>query len=158
MALGVPPRTPGRLRRKIVAGGSAPRHPLGSVPDPGGCAARMKLGASPQTSAGAPPQTPFTRGSGGGASSFALVAKPPGFGAEPQRGSGGGAPSNDFAAKPPGSGAEPQRGSDGGAPSNDLAVKPPRGLGRRPKRHGPPSWLRPWFLHCSGEMLLAYVE
>ncbi|MCP3663712.1 MAG: hypothetical protein GY696_14690 [Gammaproteobacteria bacterium] len=31
-ALGAPPQTPGRLRRKIVAGGSDPRPPLGLRP------------------------------------------------------------------------------------------------------------------------------
>ncbi len=40
VALGAPPQTPGRLRRKSEAGGSAP--------DPGGFAARAKLGAPPQ--------------------------------------------------------------------------------------------------------------
>ncbi len=49
----------GRLRRKIVAGGSAPTHPLGAEPQRG-------LGRSP------------SGGSGDGAPSYILAAKPPG--------------------------------------------------------------------------------
>ncbi|MCP3665612.1 MAG: hypothetical protein GY696_24460, partial [Gammaproteobacteria bacterium] len=44
-ALGAPPQTPGRLRRKSEAGGSAPDTRWGSAPDP--------VGAPPQTPLGA---------------------------------------------------------------------------------------------------------
>ncbi len=110
MALGAPPQTPGRLRRKIVAAG-----------DPGGFAARAKLGAPP----------PVPRWGSAPAPVHERVW--------------GRSPSGVWGGAPAGFGAEPQRGSEGGAPSNDLAAKPPRGLGRSPKRHVPPSpsWLRP---------------
>ncbi len=79
------PQTPGRLRRKNEAGGSA-RPPLGLRPRHRRLRRKNVDGAPPQTPAGAPPQTPFRRGSGDGARS--------GVWAEPQRVSGGGAPSN----------------------------------------------------------------
>ncbi len=61
-AVGVPPQTPGRLRRKNVAGGSTLRPPLGAP------ASR------------APPERVWARastGSGGQAPSYILVAKEP---------------------------------------------------------------------------------
>ncbi len=48
MALEAPPQTPGRLRRKSERLGAPPPDPRwGSAPDPGGFAARAKLGAPP---------------------------------------------------------------------------------------------------------------
>ncbi len=67
--MGLRPKPPGRLRRKNVAGGSAPR----------------SRAASRKNESGAPPQTP---------GAFAKLRAPPqtpsctGFGAEPQRGLG----------------------------------------------------------------------
>ncbi len=78
-SVGAPPKTPGRLRRKNVAGGSAPRPPLGLRPNPrsgGG------LGWEPSAGSGAQPQ----RGSGGRAPSYILAAMPPrGLGRSPSR-------------------------------------------------------------------------
>ncbi len=61
MALGAPPQTPWRLRRKSELLGAPPPDPRwGSAPDPGGFAARANCwGLCPQTPAAAPPQTPL---------------------------------------------------------------------------------------------------
>ncbi len=67
-AVGAPPQTPGRLRRKNVAGGLRPQTPAG---------------APPQTPLGAPAPDRILNGDLGGA--------PMGSAAEPQRGSGGAA-------------------------------------------------------------------
>ncbi len=93
-SFGAPPQTPGRLRSKNVAGGSAPRLSLGLCPRPRWSCA----------------QTPFRRGSGGGSPQRGVGRSPSGVwgGApagvwrqSPQQHSCGGAPNAAAPCPPP---------------------------------------------------------
>ncbi|MCP3662434.1 MAG: hypothetical protein GY696_08075 [Gammaproteobacteria bacterium] len=57
VGLGAPPQTPGRLRRKIVAGGSDARTPLGLRPRPRRLRRKSEAGGSACNPLGAPPQS-----------------------------------------------------------------------------------------------------
>ncbi len=167
MPVGAPPQTTRRLRRKDVDGGSAPSPLLGLRPRP-----RWKP----------PPPGPQLNGVWGGAPTWS--------GARPQRGSGSGAPSYILAAKPPrGLGGAPNdsiKPTNLVSPRGGLAAGWAPGLGFATLTFGPfglahpPNWIQtnmatqrrdqtgglivmtsskftpPWLRHCQAMQELVY--